>query len=50
VFAGGTEMNCKEFDLSAKAEFVGCLAELESLLQAFSSSVVERAAKPCKRN
>jgi hypothetical protein len=43
-------MNFKDKDLSPKLDFVGALAEEESLLQAFRSSVVESMAQPCNRN
>jgi hypothetical protein len=36
--------------LSPKLDFVEVLAEEESLLQAFRSSVVESVAQPCNRN
>ncbi len=43
-------MNFKDKDLSPELYFVGAVAEEESLLQAFNSSVVERVALPSNRS
>jgi hypothetical protein len=43
-------MKFKDKDLSPELDFVGAMAEEESLLQAFRSSVVESMAQPCNSN